>query len=686
MLLGTLPRMANLEESRAQPLGARSLSMRLCDAAVLGFAVWTLLCHLVVALGGSLRALLLASSIALGIGLVLAVWRLRARSEDRPGSDPTEQEPAPTLRLPLSLAALPAAVLTLAALLGLPPIALWWLGVLSLLVFLPLVWRGPAPLVPARSSRAWEGALWGLAVLIALVTLFAHQYSPDDAFYVNVAVAAVDSPSAPLLAHDTIHGVPDLPIMYAAYKAHSFELFAAMLAWLSGRQAHELCFWVLPPLLALLAVFANARLMRRLTPRIWLATLCASLGVLLFVGETIQFHGEFAFFRIHQGKAAFLTLVVPLILVYGLEHAAAPTTRSWLRLAAAQIAGVGLTSTALWTAPAVAGLTLLAALRFTRRGARAFASGLLASGYVLVVALILRSLSLQEIEYAPYLPGRVPLPEDGGNMLSTVWSMVFGNGAVSLACLFTLLGSWCFCRQRIAQRVALVFPLGLLLLLFNPYTGSWIARNATGIPIYWRVFWVVPLASLLGIVLTSPLLLPERRFRPSLRLALALVLTVGFLALAPQVRFTGRDLSAGLPWLEVPKSGFHIARVIVETAPPGSYVLAPAGISIWIPTFQRHPYPLVSRKHYLNIQRHRLGEAEYERRMDLHDYISGRREFDHGQDLLARGIEAYQLSCVAFYRAAEWSDEIREALLAAAFEQVSVEDHRRRGECEIWAR
>ena len=72
--------------------------------------------------------------------------------------------------------------------------------------------------------------------------------------------------------------------------------------------------------------------------------------------------------------------------------------------------------------------------------------------------------------------------------------------------------------------------------------------------------------------------------------------------------------------------------------------------------------------------------------MDLHDYISGRREFDHGQDLLARGIEAYQLSCVAFYRAAEWSDEIREALVAAAFEQVAVEDHRRRGECEVWAR
>ena len=46
-----------------------------------------------------------------------------------------------------------------------------------------------------------------------------HRPDADDAFYVDMAVSAVDLPDLPLLARDTLHGRFDLPIHYPCVPA-----------------------------------------------------------------------------------------------------------------------------------------------------------------------------------------------------------------------------------------------------------------------------------------------------------------------------------------------------------------------------------------------------------------------------------------------------------------------------------
>ena len=85
---------------------------------------------------------------------------------------------------------------------------LWWSALVLLGVFAAIVFRRDAPEVsPPQSSPGMEGLLWLLAVACVGLTLVAHRPDADDAFYVNIAVAAVEAPGQALLSRDTLVGV-----------------------------------------------------------------------------------------------------------------------------------------------------------------------------------------------------------------------------------------------------------------------------------------------------------------------------------------------------------------------------------------------------------------------------------------------------------------------------------------------
>ena len=73
---------ARRPQAPADPAGARPSSIWLCDALVVAFAGWTLVCNAVVFLGGGFRDLLVTAAIAVpvvAVGLVAArrsgIWR-----------------------------------------------------------------------------------------------------------------------------------------------------------------------------------------------------------------------------------------------------------------------------------------------------------------------------------------------------------------------------------------------------------------------------------------------------------------------------------------------------------------------------------------------------------------------------------------------------------------------------------
>jgi hypothetical protein len=672
----------------ADAVHARPLSVRLCDALVLLFAGWTLVCNAVVFLSGGYRDLLIAASlvaITCAAGLVAVrrseAWRAWiARDAERAADSGAASAQRPLPAVSAAVGWIGALLLTAYATRTENVRALWVaVAVYFVFALVETLRSGDPPQPIPRRDLAWERALWVLAACAGILPLFAHNFSTDDGFYVNLAVAALDDPALPLLRYDTLHGIADLPILRAVYQLSSFELLGATVAFVTGLAAIQAMHWVVPALFGPFVVLAYAQLFRELAPQRWLWSLCAALCVLVLIEETQQFYGGFALMRIQQGKAVFVSIFAPLLIVYALQFARRPRRRTWLLLCATQIASVGATTTALWAGPAIAGLALISGMPLSWRGLRTALTGAAASAYAVTAALVFRARMLAEgVASAASEENGVRLVRifsdpihDGGELVAAAWSTVHGTARFSAVCFFAVLVAWVVCRKTPAQRLCAVFPLGVLLVLLNPWTALALAHGVTGGPTYWRVLWVLPLPALLGVLLTAPLGQSGRRLGRRARVAATLLLCLCFVTIAP-TRFGlfGSGVEYWQPLgLKVKRLHYEPAAAMAAHAPPRSHVLLPTGVSTWMPTFHHHPYPLVSRSAYL-VDR---GVADEARRLMLHGLVTGRAH-PNAPFLLRRAIEDYDLSGVCFRREIDAAEAFRRTLTALGFERIHTNE------------
>jgi hypothetical protein len=671
------------------------------DSACVVFAVWTLCCHAAVALGASLRALV-AGFAALAAAASLA-WlaRRRARGPRAFGAPmafgarmafgapaalgaPAAAGPGPGGSPRRALLALRAA--GLAAGLGLSVwlphqlVAFWWAALLLLAAAAAgCVLREPARAEAPAAGRALEAGLLLLALACAALALVANRVDLDDAFYVNLATAAVDAPAAPLLAGDTLHGVPGLPLHLPVYRLHGWELWNAALAWVTGIPALACFHFVGAALGAALVPLALARLCRWLAPRCWPWAVAACVFVLLAAGEPHRWYGNFALVRIWQGKGLLLFVFLPLVQAHAIEFALRPGRGAWLRLAAAQIAALGCSSSALWLAPAAALSAAACALPLSRRGAGRLLLLAAASAYLLCAGLAARQWMAADPALEP-LALRTPeveamrelrqLPEESrhapGVQLDLSLLLVAGDGRLRPLLLLALVAAWTLAPAGLGRRFAILVPLAALVVLLDPYTTEWLGANVTG-PSTWRALWLVPVPLLLALMLVSPLAVGSLA-RPLRGLA-ALAACVGFAWLVPapfglaaenQVRF------AFPPRLKVPPEALRWAQLVSERAGPGSVVVAPVDVSAWLPTLHRHAQPLVVRPLYLARYAEALGAGDLELRLFMTAFVSGDAQEPQAPPRFAEGLERFGVRAVLLQEFAA-APRARAVLRAAGF-------------------
>jgi hypothetical protein len=651
------------------------LSERAADRLLAGFAAWTVLANAAVFLGADLRELVLAAALlALVSGGVALARRGRSRVAEAPVAAATPPAPA-TPALPLRAAVLVAAGALAGAWLLAGALSLYSAGVVLLcgaLVAREL--RVPPRGEPAPASRGERAALLGLALLCAAYALTAHRPDADDAFYLGLAVAAATHPTAPLLASDPIHGIAGVPLALPIYKVHSLELLEAALAWLTPLRVLDVAHLLLPALAAFLVPLVHARLLRLLAPRRWLWAVAAVVAWLVLVGAPHQGYGNFGFVRLHQGKAILLCVVLPAVAALALEYALAPSRRRWLRLAAVQVVALGTSATGLWAAPVVAGLCLATAAEWRATRLGRLALGLAASAYPLGLALALRGSTVAAFAAAP------PTQWEANADAASALARVLGDGGVAALSLFVVAGGWALATSGLQRRFAAVFACAFALLFWNPWVAPWIAHTVTGVPTYWRVFWLLPVPLLVALALTAPLeLVPHRAAGAAVALAAAIVL---FVALPAVPTWSARNfVHVGPPQWKIPPAEKAAARALIALAPPGATVLAATSVSRWLPAFEDAPVPLVARHLDLTILRGHLSDAEIARRDELASLVSGQRRPPEAGALLASAIEGYPLAAVCLDgRALDWPE------LRAALERSPLALATRVGHYEIWAR
>jgi hypothetical protein len=621
-------------------------SERLCDAVVVVFALWTLSCHAVVAAGGGLMPLLYLFAIAATAAVVLRV-RLGGR---RARPEPIERAavadaPRSTLRI-LRLAALVGGVTaTLIFAVRRDIVQLWWSAVILLGLAAVAVCLSDAPrLSPPERGRWSETLLWLLAAAAVVITLISHRPDTDDDLYVSVAVSAADVPTRALLHEDTLLGIPGLPLSLPAYLVESHPLMNGALSYLTGIPAIYCFHWISAAFAALLVPLAHARLFRILTPRRWLPAVATLLFILVAAGETHRWYGNFAFVRMWQGKSIFVSVFLPLICAYALRFAVRSNLRDWMMLAAAQIAAIGASSSALWAAPAVATFALCSAVWPTRQGVKTVVLGALASTYVVGVALVIRAI-LMRMSYGiePSEQG----PDPTTPVVYNTLVIVLGDSRLLILAIAVLLTGWVFAPTGLARRFAVVFPLAVLLALLNPYTAVWAANHVVGGTVYWRSLWALPVPIVMTLVLTSPLTLGVSSSWPSGRRALWLTLLATFALLVP--RYGGLSkanrVRLSAPGLKVPHNLYRWAADVNASVPPGSHVAVPSTIEPWILTFHHHVYPLTvsHREHpWPNL----LSDEEIVDRMAVRSFLDAPERVDGAPQQFKDELNRYRPQAV----------------------------------------
>jgi hypothetical protein len=424
-------------------------------------------------------------------------------------------------------------------------------------------------------------------------------------------------------------------------------------------------------------VLAHARILKLLAPRRWLWCLLVLVGLLVLEKASPQSYGTFALLRIHQGKTALLMVILPLISAYALEFSQRPSARSWLLLFAAMVSAVGMSSTAIWLAPLLLGLVLLASASRASAGPRRLGLGLCSSVHAVALGLWFARDTMHESAVQSGGAEGVKLISrldeeltDSAALVERAAESVLGGGLFGFLALFAMLGAWTLAANTRIRRLFLLLPLGTLVLLLNPHTALEVARKLTGGPTFWRVLWLLPIPLLVAwfVVQVLGILRSRTRAHPAL-LAVVPLLLLGIIAF--QGRWTGihwRPFTLGLE-----QETLEHARRIAAQVEPGSNVLTPERIGVYLLQLPGHYHPLVSGRNWLILQSDELGAEEVDRRLRLIDLVMGLLQ-PYAKEQLLAAILDYDLRAVSFERRTINSGEVLDALRLSGFRELHVSD------------
>lgn len=652
-------------------------SNRATDALVVALGAWTLVCVAVVFAGGSARALSWAT---IATAAVLAGAWLVVRRGGAEAAVPGEREPGEDARSQLRIAGAVGVAVTLVAAVTTGSEVATWIAATATLALGVASGRGPvAAGGPIQVTRGGAALVLGLAVAGALFPLFVHRPDLDDAYYLRVARLVATWDPRPLFASDPLFEGDGLPLLVSIYRFNDYELLAGLVAGWTGLAPIEASHWVLPAVFGLFAAPAWARLTRLLFPERWMVPLVGTLAVLALTAETHRWYGNFAFVRLQQGKAAFLIVLLPLVCAYAIEHARGDGRRTWSKLALAQVASVGLTATAIWIVPAVAGLSMLGAMRWTRASIARLARGIAASAWPIAVGLYARADASSQLT-GLVLPGGDLERPAGVSALRHAWDLVVGTGPFALLALAALCGAWTLAERAMARRWLAALPLGALLVFLNPWTAELVLEHVTGEITYFRSFWIVPLPLAIAVLLAGPATWPglPRRAAPLLGAGL----TGLALALLPAVHAPTVENRARVEWLglKVEPDAWRAARRLRELSPPGATTLAPEAVTTWLGALPGAPATPIPRPVYLVYARGRLPEAEIRRRWGLAGVLNveGRPVPEQALAWFAEALGDDRIAAVATLRGSRGVDG---PLRAAGFRTVD-----RFGPYAVWAR
>lgn len=475
---------------------------RLLDVVVLGLASWTLVYQLcfVAELG-------VVSAVVLEVVVIVAAVMWLHRLPRPRGSTVRPSHGIgvpPWLRLALIVVPMVAALVF--ATYG----AAWWLSwslwFLSALLAVAMAWRWwPGELAGSPAPRSGGGAAWVVllcVVVAALLSLLIVVPDADDTNYVHLSNWIAANGEFP--HRDTLHGDQIYPALYWP-PVDSYPALTGAIGYVTGIASPDLVYIVVPPTFAALSVLAMWRLMR--CWRVVSPTLGLVLALTFLIcdgqrdrlvpnyggGYSTSAAGAFFLARMWQGKVLFICLVVPLLYVYVRRHLREPSLRSTVLLAGGSVAGVGVSTSAMFVVPLLVAATLLpVAVREPRRAGLTFLAGAV---YPLLAGIVTIAVG-----------GRTPDDFNDEQINPEVQShFVLGVGLYGVLGLLGALVCWWAIRDPVGRLMAAGASVAAAV-VFAPGIG-YLTYDLSGLSrTQWRLIWILPIGALVGAMLATAFL------------------------------------------------------------------------------------------------------------------------------------------------------------------------------------
>lgn len=355
-----------------------------------------------------------------------------------------------------------------------------------------------APVATPADYKNFHWFPWAIGAGLALVASATLRPQSDDTNYVNLSTWIAERGTMPL--RDTIYSDQ---VFTTKPLGSAWESMWGVTAHVTGISAPTLIYVIAVPVLTLISVLALDRALRSMHVRHTnFAVLVVSIFLLLD-GKNIFSFGVFHGPRIWQGKAFFVSALIPLLIAAGVIWARSRRRNDLVRFLLVSVAATGVTTTATMIVPMI--IVVIAVVVGYQNGLKDAGWTVLAMLAPLYVGLAFRGSHDEDQALGDWSSNVLALAQPG-NIALNLTSLPDPNEFVRWmsrpplhAALFALVICWGFigAESRSARRVIAGLSVMWAIVYIPPILA--LIEEFTGVrAISWRFWWLLPIPLLVG--------------------------------------------------------------------------------------------------------------------------------------------------------------------------------------------
>jgi uncharacterized membrane protein YiaA len=351
----------------------------------------------------------------------------------------------------------------------------------------------------AADYKTFHWFAWVIASGMALVASATLRPQSDDTNYVNLSTWIAERGTMPL--RDTIYSNQ---VFETRPLGSAWESMWGVFAHITGISAPTLLYVIAVPTLTAISIFALDRGMRSMHVRHTNFALAIVSLFLLLDGANIFSFGVFHGSRIWQGKAFFVSAIIPLLIGAGIVWARSGRRSDLIRFLLIAIGATGLTTTATMLVPMIT--LVIAGVVGYQRGIKDAGWTSLAMLIPLYVGLAFRGTHSADTNAMGQQVANALAFAQPATIFSSLGNLPDPNEFVRLmarpplhAALFALVMCWGWlgAESRTSRRVIAGLSLLWAIVYLPPVLA--VIEEVTGVgAISWRFWWLLPIPMLLG--------------------------------------------------------------------------------------------------------------------------------------------------------------------------------------------